>query len=47
MEDYPCAYAQFVNEISLPLHTKLTDEQIEYVIEIFREALNVVKGRNK
>ena len=47
IENYPHAYAQFVNEISLPLHTKLTDEQIEYVIKIFSEALNAVKGRNK
>lgn len=47
IENYPHAYEQFVNEISLPLHTKLTDEQIEYVIQIFSEALNAVKGRNK
>ena len=47
IENYPHAYAQFVNEISLPRHTKLTDEQIEYVIQIFSEALNAVKGRNK
>ena len=26
-------YGQFVNEITLPLHTKLNDEQIAYVIE--------------
>ena len=47
IENYPHAMEQFVNEISLPLHTKLTDEQIEYVIQIFSEALNAVKGRNK
>ena len=46
IENYPCAKEQFVNEVSLPLHTKLTDEQVAYVIQIFREALNVVKGRN-
>ena len=31
--DYPNAYARFVNEITLPLHTCLTDEQVAYVIE--------------
>lgn len=31
--NYPNAYARFENEITLPLHTKLTDEEIEYVIE--------------
>lgn len=35
IEDYPNAYRQFANEISLPLHTCLTDEQIDYVIEKF------------
>ena len=33
IKDYPNAYAHFANEITLPLHTKLTDEEIEYVIE--------------
>ena len=33
IKDYPNAYARFVNEITLPLHTKLTDEEVEYVIE--------------
>ena len=31
IKDYPNAYARFVNEITLPLHTKLTDEEVEYV----------------
>lgn len=30
--NYPNAYEQFVNEITLPLHTCLTDEMVEYVI---------------
>ena len=33
IENYPNAYKQFENEITLPLHTKLTDEDVEYVIE--------------
>ena len=31
--DYPNAYAQFENEISLPLHTRLSDEEVAYIIE--------------
>ena len=31
--DYPNAYAHFANEITLPLHTNLTDEQVAYIIE--------------
>lgn len=45
IEDYPHAYQQFVNEISLPLHTQLTDEQVDFVIAVFEEALVEVKGR--
>lgn len=33
--DYPNAYANFENEITLPLHTRLTDEEIDYVIRNF------------
>lgn len=33
IKDYPNAYERFVNEITLPLHTKLTDEEVEYVIK--------------
>ncbi len=33
--DYPNAYAYFANEITLPLHTCLTDEMVDYVIECY------------
>ena len=33
IQDFPNAYDRFENEITLPLHTKLTDEEVEYVIE--------------
>lgn len=33
--DYPNAYAQYENEVTLPLHTRLTDEDVEYVISNF------------
>ena len=34
--DYPNAYALYDNAISLPLHTKLTDEEVAYVIDVFK-----------
>lgn len=43
IEDYPMVYRQFENEITLPLHTLLTDEEVAYVIENFQKALDVVK----
>lgn len=35
IKDYPNAYHLFENEVTLPLHTKLTDEDVEYVITNF------------
>ena len=35
--DFPNAYAHFANEISLPLHTCLTDEQVDYVIDQYTD----------
>lgn len=40
IKDYPNAYTQFENEITLPLHTKLTDEEVEYVIGNYCEIAN-------
>ena len=42
--DYPNAYAHFANEISLPLHTCLTDEQVAYVIENYKQILEEYLG---
>ncbi|MEE0929395.1 MAG: DegT/DnrJ/EryC1/StrS aminotransferase family protein [Acutalibacteraceae bacterium] len=39
IDDYPNAYAHYKNEITLPLHTKLTDEDIQYVIDCYRKVL--------
>lgn len=33
IKDYPNSYKRFENEITLPLHTRLKDEEVEYVIE--------------
>lgn len=43
IRDYPNAYANFENEISLPLHTKLTDEEVMYVIQNYVEILKEYK----
>lgn len=39
IKDYPNAYHQFANEITLPLHTKLSDDDIKYIINCFKEVL--------
>lgn len=36
IKDYPNAYNHYKNEITLPLHTKLTDEEVDYIIENYR-----------
>jgi dTDP-4-amino-4,6-dideoxygalactose transaminase len=41
IKDFPNAYDYYHNLITLPLYTKMTAEDVEYVIEVFRE---VVKG---
>lgn len=33
IKNFPCAYAHYEREITLPLHTCLTDEMVDYVIE--------------
>ena len=40
IKDYPNAYHQFENEITLPLHTRLTDEDVEYIIGNFVEIIS-------
>ncbi len=39
IKDYPNAYAHFAGEISLPLHTRLTDEEVAYIIENYTAIL--------
>ena len=43
IKDYPNAYNQFINEVTLPLHTKLSNEDVEYIIKIFKEVLDECK----
>ena len=39
IKDYPNAFNMYRNEITLPLHTMLTDEEIRYVIKNFKEVI--------
>ena len=38
--DYPNAYALFENEVSLPIYSTLSDEEVDYIIENFVEIVN-------
>lgn len=40
IKNFPNAYNQYINEITLPLHTLLTDEDVEYIVKNFQKALN-------
>ena len=43
IKDYQNAYNHYKNEITLPLHTKLTDEEVDYIIESFCEIVKKYK----
>jgi dTDP-4-amino-4,6-dideoxygalactose transaminase len=38
IKDFPNALAQYQNEVTLPLHTKLTDDEVDYVIKSFHKS---------
>lgn len=42
IKDYSKAYEKYKNEITLPLHTLLTDEEADYVIESFKKSVQEV-----
>lgn len=42
IKDYPNAYAQFENEVTLPLNTRLTDDDVEYIISNFTEIISKI-----
>lgn len=44
IENYPNAYNYYVKEITLPLHTRLSDEDIAVIIENFKEIVEEVVG---
>ena len=37
IKDFPNSYEMYKNEITLPLHTLLTNEQVEYIISNFKK----------
>ena len=39
IKDYPNAYNQFANEVSLPLNTLMTEDDVEYVIENIKKII--------
>ena len=39
IKDFPNAFAMYRNEVTLPLHTLLTDEQVEFLLETFVQLL--------
>lgn len=41
--DYACAYDYFSKEITLPLHNKLSDDDVEYITYCFREVVRKTK----
>lgn len=43
IEDYPNAHEMYKNEISLPLHTLLTDEEIDYIVRNYLEIVEEVE----
>ncbi|SER71048.1 DegT/DnrJ/EryC1/StrS aminotransferase family protein [Psychrobacillus sp. OK032] len=47
IKDYPNAYEVYKNEITLPLHTLLTDEDVVYVIDSLKNVIREVQGRVK
>lgn len=47
INDFPNAYNYFKEEITLPLHTKLSDEDIEYVVKNFKEVVRNFHYRDK
>lgn len=40
IKDYPNAYKQYVNEITLPLYSKLTQDEVDYIIKNYIEVLS-------
>ena len=41
IKDFPNAYAYYENLITLPLHTRLSDEDIDYILENYRNIVNM------
>jgi dTDP-4-amino-4,6-dideoxygalactose transaminase len=42
IEDFPNAFAQYQNEITMPLHTLMDEEQIDYVCSSYSKAIRTI-----
>lgn len=40
IKDYPNAYEQYHNEVTLPLHTRLTDEDVDFILSNFIDIIS-------
>ena len=43
IKNYPNAYNQYKNEVTLPLHTHLSDDDVQYVMENFTDIISDLK----
>lgn len=43
IEEYPNAYDLYTNEITLPLHTRLSDEDVQYIVDSYQEIVGKLK----
>ena len=43
IKDFPNAYAHYANEVTLPLHTRLTDEDVAFITENYTEVIRALK----
>ncbi|PKK38872.1 UDP-4-amino-4-deoxy-L-arabinose--oxoglutarate aminotransferase [Clostridiaceae bacterium JG1575] len=46
IQEYPKAYHHYENEVTLPLHTLLSDADCEYVMEVFKKTCEQVRNRS-
>ena len=42
INDFPNAFEQYHNEITLPLHTRLSDEDVDYILDSFTDILSTL-----
>lgn len=42
IQNYPNAFDMYKNEITLPLHTSLSDEDVDYVVNTFKGAMDEI-----
>lgn len=40
IKNFPNAYEQYHNEVTLPLHTRLTDVEVEYILDNFIDIIS-------